>query len=60
MQTNPQLSNVARTVSLIFYLYSKYNYVLLQAAVQAGLSDDIPCHTINMNCLSSNAAINTG
>ena len=33
---------------------------LIQAAMESGFEDRIPCHTVTMACISSNAAIATG
>ena len=65
VQESPQLSNIARTVSQSALLYCVIDLLIFplfesQAAVQAGLSDSIPSHTISMGCISSNAAINMG
>ena len=35
-------------------------YVFLQAALEAGFQDRIPCHTVTMACISSNMAISNG
>ena len=56
-------SNVAREVSVLrnrfferFTLFKK----IVQAAMQAGFKDKVPCHTVTMACISSNAAVSTG